>query len=100
MKLFHVVRGDDPVGNRLGCVLRIFDGIRDFEILLIAPAPGRWTTICDYYKRVIVNAKFHAYIVFGYSRGKGFNGWRGFEMRRDEQQKDTGRTASVWNVLP
>ena len=99
MRLFHVVQGDDIIGDRLGLVLRIHDSYRDFQVLLIVPMPGRWTTISDFYQRVILNARFNAWLAVGRNPREGITFDRGMDMRY-EKQKDTGRKASVWSVLP
>ena len=100
MKLFHVLRGDDMVGNRLGIVLRIYDGVRDWELLFIAPVPGRWPTITAFNRAVIQNAKLHACILFG--RAPPRIGWHVrtcFEMRY-EPHTDTGQRVNLWRVTP
>ena len=88
------------VGNRLGIVLRIYDGIRDWQLLFIAPVPGRWPVVSEFHRAVFQNAKLHACILFG--RAPPRIGWhvRTIVEMRYEPHTDAGRSVSLWQVMP
>ena len=95
MKLLHVTRGDEIVGDRIGLVFRNFSGLRDFDVLLIVPIPGRFTMFEDHWNVVVRNSRVSAWV--GFSRHPKPRFMRGL-VRRGDGYKETGHHARVVTV--
>ncbi len=98
MRLFHVVLGDEIVGDRRGLVLRKHDGFRYFTVLLIVPLLGRRNELSDYGNCVILNSRRTGWVGIFFEPGCLPRFHCGTDVTGNA--RDTGRKVRLFEATP